>query len=142
MKLTGIVRSAEDITGLAGVANFEGKMSNDKCFDYTKDMNDLAGCRIELKGYVGPGAYDYTGKDFNWQKDWLKDIRQEVDWSKVPVDAKVRIKNCGSDNRRHFAKYENGKVYCWSDGKTWWSVQQIEMMYCEWLPEQVELVED
>ena len=43
-----------------------------------------------------------------------------VDWSKVPVDAKVLVKNyeISSWVKRHFAKYENGKVYTFDNGST------------------------
>lgn len=45
-------------------------------------------------------------------------IEAEVDWSKVPVDTPIVI---STDNihwhNRYFAKYENGKVYAWKDGK-------------------------
>ena len=42
-----------------------------------------------------------------------------TDWSKVEVDTKVLVSN---DNinwyNRHFAKYENGRVYAWVGGYT------------------------
>lgn len=49
-------------------------------------------------------------------------IEPEVDWSKVPVDTPILVSN---DNviwyRKHFAKYENGQIYSFYDGKTSWS---------------------
>lgn len=54
--------------------------------------------------------------------EWLQAEYKEpkVDWSKVEVDTPIYVRNCeGADwVRRHFAKYENGKVYAWSGGKT------------------------
>lgn len=46
-----------------------------------------------------------------------------VDWSKVEVDTPilVRTSNKGPWVHRYFAKYENGKVYAWINGKTSWS---------------------
>lgn len=46
-----------------------------------------------------------------------------VDWSKVKVDTPILVKDneFGVWVRAHFAKYENGKVYAWIDGKTSWS---------------------
>ena len=47
------------------------------------------------------------------------EFREVIDWSKVPVDTKVLVSNDGKEwSRRHFAKYEDGKVYCFNDGYT------------------------
>lgn len=55
------------------------------------------------------------------------DRNAEVDWSKVEVDTKVLV----SDNAenwypRHFAKYEDGKVYSWVRGKTSYTADEDE----------------
>lgn len=44
----------------------------------------------------------------------------KVDWTKVPVDTKVLVSNCKKGNwiKRHFAKYEDGKIYAYDDGKS------------------------
>lgn len=46
-----------------------------------------------------------------------------IDWHKVPVDTPVFVRDseCEVWRCRHFAKYENGKVYTWSSGRTSWS---------------------
>ena len=47
------------------------------------------------------------------------EFEEVVDWSWVPVDTKVLVSDDGKEwNRRHFAKYEDGKVYCFNDGYT------------------------
>ena len=47
------------------------------------------------------------------------EFEEVVDWSKVPVDTKVLVSEDGKEwNRRHFAKYEDGKVYCFNGGYT------------------------
>ena len=47
------------------------------------------------------------------------EFEEVMDWSKVPVDTKVLVSDDGKDwIRRHFAKYEDGKVYCFNDGYT------------------------
>lgn len=47
-----------------------------------------------------------------------------IDWSEVPVDTPVLISN---DKKiwfkRYFARYEDGKVYCWLNGKTSWTAE-------------------
>ena len=65
--------------------------------------------------------------------DSLKKIEPEVDWSKVEVDTPILVK--GFENewyRRHFAKYENGKVYAWDAGLTSWSSEGNEWCITEW----------
>lgn len=57
-------------------------------------------------------------------------IESEVDWSKVPVDTPILVKEVNSNwLKRHFAKYENGKVYAFVDGGTSWS---SECQYLSW----------
>lgn len=53
------------------------------------------------------------------------DFKEIVDWSKVAVDTKILVSNCINGageviewKKRYFAKYENGIVYAWNDGKT------------------------
>ena len=48
------------------------------------------------------------------------DFEEVVDWSKVPVDTKilVRVADHNEWNKRHFAKFENGFIYAWDNGKT------------------------
>lgn len=44
----------------------------------------------------------------------------EVDWSKVKVDTPIYVR-CSDDEKwvpRYFAKFEDGRVYAWSDGTT------------------------
>lgn len=56
--------------------------------------------------------------------NWLYDEYEEtVDWSKVPVDTKVLVRNnvSGQWYKRYFAKYENEKVYVYPWGCTSWS---------------------
>lgn len=55
-------------------------------------------------------------------KQWL-DEEYKTDWSKVPVDTPILVKALMAPGwlHRHFAKYENGKVFAWGDGLTSWS---------------------
>lgn len=45
------------------------------------------------------------------------EFEEVIDWSKVPVDTKVVV---SKDNklwfRRYFAKYEDGRIYCFRSG--------------------------
>ena len=54
----------------------------------------------------------------------LEDYEEpEVDWSKVEVDTPilVRANEAKPWVRRYFAKYEDGIVYAWNDGRTSWN---------------------
>ena len=47
----------------------------------------------------------------------------EIDWSKVEVNTPILVKNTEKEEwqKRHFARFKNGKVYAWYDGLTSWS---------------------
>lgn len=54
--------------------------------------------------------------------NWLFSEYEEpkVDWSKVKVDTPIYVR-CSDDEKwvpRYFAKFEDGRVYAWSDGTT------------------------
>ena len=51
---------------------------------------------------------------------YVMDYEIPVDWSKVPVDTKVLVRNNKDEEweKRHFAEYKDGMFYCWYDGKT------------------------
>lgn len=56
---------------------------------------------------------------------WLEEEYKEpeVDWSKVAVDTPILVRNSEDDEwtKRYFAKYENGMVLAWNNGKTSWT---------------------
>lgn len=59
-------------------------------------------------------------------KEWLFQEYEEpeVDWSKVKVDTPVLVKDYKDSEiwiRRYFSKFEDGKVYVWSNGATSWT---------------------
>lgn len=56
-----------------------------------------------------------------------------VDWSKVPVDTPILVKDyCDNKwEKAYFAKYENGKIYTWMFGKTSFTSRGCGSM-CSW----------
>lgn len=58
-------------------------------------------------------------------KKWCESeyIEPPVDWSKVPVDTPILVRDSKYEgwSQRHFAKYDNGTVHAWSDGRTSWT---------------------
>lgn len=65
------------------------------------------------------------GCDRNEMKKWAnsKYVEPPVDWSKVAVDTPILVRDNSDCEwiKRHFAKYEDGKVYAWNKGTTSWS---------------------
>ena len=77
----------------------------------------------------------------NWAKDYMvrweyaklaksedkcektSEEEPEVDWSKVAVDTPILVRDGDNEewNKRYFARYENGTIYVWCDGRTSWS---------------------
>ena len=59
------------------------------------------------------------------QAIWLLEDYEEpeIDWSKIEVNTPVLVKDKENEEwkKRHFAKYEFGRVYVWNNGSTSWS---------------------
>lgn len=54
----------------------------------------------------------------------LEDCEEsEVDWNKIKVNTPLLVRNYinGEWSKRYFAKYEDGKVYTWINGRTSWN---------------------
>ena len=47
-------------------------------------------------------------------------IDPEVDWTQIPVDTPILVRDNGEYGwyKKHFAKYEDNKVYVWNNGTT------------------------
>ena len=59
---------------------------------------------------------------------WLMEEYEEpeepkIDWSNVEVDTPILVRNSEDEKwlKRHFAKYENGRVYAWTLERTSWT---------------------
>ena len=50
-------------------------------------------------------------------------VEPAVDWSKVPVDTKILVRDSTSDLwlKKYFARYEGNRVYTWKHGTTSYS---------------------
>lgn len=63
------------------------------------------------------------------QAMWLLEDYEEpeVDWSKVEVDTPILVTHYEDEewHRRYFAKYENGDVYAWDNGRTSWTENDV-----------------
>lgn len=60
---------------------------------------------------------------------WLDEEAEEetIDWSKVEVDTPILVSDGGKKwHNRYFAKFEDGKVYAFYDGKTSWTAHEYK----------------
>lgn len=55
-------------------------------------------------------------------KDWSEQeyVEPPVDWSKVPVDTKVYVRDFDDEawRPRYFARFEDGRIFTWTAGAT------------------------
>ena len=68
------------------------------------------------------GCNDCTKKLRDWADNEYG--KPPVDWSKIPVDTPILVRNEGvvkEWEKRHFARYIDGKIYAWPIGTTSWS---------------------
>jgi len=61
------------------------------------------------------------GLNPNIRKYSIASLLGIVEWGKVPVDTPVIAKTAFGKMKLYFYKYENGRVYCFMNGKTSWS---------------------
>ena len=106
---------------------------------------DKKGCYIDLKSF----NYDLSGKNDKIKITKVYDLseyastslkfstedrellwisKDEIDWNKVEVDTKVLVRYKPYDEweKRYFAKYIDGNVYVFKEGKTSWNSIGIE----------------
>lgn len=120
---------------------------------------------VELNDFTDTLIYIGLNKEFDIIKVY-KDVRafietnckpiwkrEEVDWSKVPVDTKVLVSNSDKNGldfedsfvRRYFAKYENGMFYTYAQGTDSWTSESycyslVPWKYCKLAEEPKEKV--
>ena len=94
---------------------------------FDKEDNKLTACN---KINCGECAFcsSSTTNCLDKIKEWCESeyVEPEVDWSKVPVDTPVLVRNDESDRwyNRHFAYFEDGKVFAYDFGATSWSADK------------------
>ena len=100
----------------------EGCHSNLKYFN--DDLSSRLFAEIKITKIYDLSEYAYMSLEFSTEnRDLLWNVEDEVDWDEVEVDTKVLVRDEHYDKwlKRHFAKYEDGKVYVFKDGRTSWS---------------------
>lgn len=108
----------------------EKSKANSLQFDQVKGYaNGIANAKLIVEGCVFPNS---------------KDSGQGVDWSEIPMDTPVLVRDDWSQSwrKRHFAAYKNGYVYAWPNGKTSWICDNDEKVITSWnyakLPEEAQ----
>lgn len=61
------------------------------------------------------------GLNPNTRKYSIASLLDIVEWEKVPVDTPVIAETGLTKVKLYFAKYENGRIYCFRGGKTSWT---------------------
>ena len=118
----------------------------EKYADEIKKYNGFNFCRDFVKPHIlkSRGCVNTSCDQCKMlQTIWLMEDYEEpeVDWGKVPVDTPILVKGNGNEewSKRYFAKYEDGRVYAWCNGRTSWN----EASKCAWdyarLPEDEEI---
>jgi len=96
-------------------------INNNNWISFRSVNNDLTSDSDECFDIVK--VYSTTGSALKWKfhdnKIELIWQRSEVDWSKVEMDTKIEVKNeNGQWYKRHFASFENRKVYAYNNGES------------------------
>ena len=104
----------------------EGYHGNLKYFN--DDLSSKLFAEIKITKIYDLSEYAYMSLEFSTEnRDLLWNVEDEVDWDEVEVDTKVlvRDKPDGEWVKRYFAKYEDGKVYVFKNGRTSWNNRGI-----------------
>ena len=108
------------------LVNKEGYYSNLKSFN--DDLSRKTSDEIKITKIYDLSEYESMSLEFSTEhRELLWSIEDETDWNKVEVDTKVLVRYKPYDEweKRYFAKYEDGKVYVFNDGRTSWSSRGI-----------------
>ena len=108
------------------LVNEKGYYSELACFN--DDLSGKISPKIKITKIYDLSEYASMSLEFSTEnRDLLWNVEDEVDWDEVEVDTKVlvRDKPDGEWVKRHFAKYEDGKVYVFKDGRTSWNSRGI-----------------
>ena len=95
----------------------------ERIYEVVKSFNEV----LTLKNVE---TYEYVEFEMHLFSIINGEFEEVVDWSKVPVDTKVLV----SDNgklwyKRHFAKYENGSVHVFPDGRSSFTTEENDIIY-------------
>ena len=104
----------------------------EKYADEIREYNGSGFCKNFIKPYIlktdscgDMDCYKCRMLQMIWLLEDYEEPKEEpeIDWSKVEVDTPVLVKDKENEEwkKRHFAKYEFGRVHVWNNGSTSWS---------------------
>ena len=111
--MTNREKYAEQILDIAVTGNsiaVDKKGNFYKCIEL--ECEDCIFSRVEQDdSYCGEKTKEWSEQEY---------VEPPVDWSKVPVDTKVYVRDSDSDpwKPRYFAKFEGGEIFTWTNGAT------------------------
>ena len=102
---------------------FEKKMKILNSLGRTGGCCDGVSCNVCPLNRLDSSRCSCSGLELNITEEAIKAIMEyeiPVDWSKVPVDTKILVKDDERDDWKHryFAKFENGRVGAFPSGST------------------------
>ncbi len=95
------------------IAVVNGKLENcrkTQCNECNFNGGTIRDCEIKTRKWAN--------------SEYVEPIEPQVDWSRVPVDTPILVRNEGVGKeweKRYFARYIDGKVCAWPSGATSWS---------------------
>ena len=103
----------------------------EKYADELREYNSSGFCKNFIKPYIlktdscgDMDCYKCRMLQMIWLlEDYEEPEEPEIDWNKVKIDTPVLVKDKENEKwkKRHFAKYEYGRVHVWNNGSTSWS---------------------
>lgn len=106
------------------MAEFVEVMNKEKeiCDYYGDCLKCVLGSKNNGTGYICEGLMT---KFPDKAEELIMSWEEPVDWTKVKVDTPILVRDITDCEwtRRHFAKYENGRVYVWNGGSTSWTTE-------------------
>ena len=108
------------------LVNEKGYYSELACFN--DNLSGKISPKIKITKIYDLSEYESMSLEFSTEhRELLWSIEDKIDWNKVEVDTKVLVRDRPYNEwlKRHFAKYEDGKVYVFNDGRTSWSSRGI-----------------
>ena len=77
---------------------------------------------LKCKDCIFSRAWKDDSDCYKKVKEWSEQeyVEPSVDWSKVFVDTKILVRDSENEEwrKRHFAKFEDGKIFAWTNGTT------------------------
>lgn len=103
----------------------------EKYEDEIKECNGFNFCRdfvkphiLKSRGCTNTNCDQCKMLQMLWLLEEYEEPKEpETDWNKVEVDTPILVSDIYKEkwHKRYFAKYEDGNVYAWNQGRTSWN---------------------